>query len=282
MTTTYVSSDYIQQVARIRQHLTQYKNAFLSLTYVNGVGAISESAYDIWVNLCLITSKIRPAFMIQWVDYLESDTYYKIMNLLVNYRDALDPVDIDYRLLFLTDPQGIIVTTYYSFYKTGLRSLYQQYIDSDRDVTLLGKILGYPAAGEHKLLPGEQEYFKLNQQPPGRHTYSIRTGKNQTILANIYRTPETRARLNDLFITIRDIMKLYDPNAIILVEDSQTPIDPRITAKDIYIPYKILMIDLSETRTSQYELFINAPERLVENWNNEFDRIFEIGYIYNR
>ena len=137
---TYVSTEYLQQVSRIRHNLNRYRSDFLSLSYINSTECQIDSIYDIWINLCLITSKIRPAFMIKWSDYLDPQVFKRIIQLLINYRDSLDDSDIDYRLLFLPDSQGIIITTYYTYYKQNLYSIYAKYKHSNHDEILLSKI----------------------------------------------------------------------------------------------------------------------------------------------
>lgn len=274
MSTIYVSNEYLQRAARIRNHLNTYRKEFLSLSYIDGSGMYSQSCYDIWVNLCLLTSKIRPAFMVQSIDYMDPDTYDTILKLLKNYRDDLSPEDIDYRLLFITNPQGIIVTTYYTFYKGGLRNLYQQYVGN----ILLGKILGYPAAGEDEPKSGDIEYLERGEQPPGRYTYSIYAitpGSNPSqIMVNIYRTSESRKKLNDLTVLIKETMKIYDPQCIISVDDTQNLTE---VSKDNSL---LQQAEVSEDQRQKYKEFINDPRRKQENWNDEFDRVFEMGYMY--
>lgn len=285
MTTVYVSSEYLAQVSRIRNLLRFYRESFLTLSYIDGTGNYSESAYDIWINLCLITSKVRPAFLIQWIDYMDPEVYKKIIRLLVHYRDNLNSTDLDYRLLFLTDPQGIIVTTYYTYYKNGLRDLYAQYVRSHDDL-LLGLILGYPAAGEIALQPGDLEYLEQDRQPPGRYIYSIYAitygSGPREIMSNIYRTVDARQRLNDFFLKIMETVKLYDSDTQILVSDTQQITDPRIVRDNIYIERPRQYSKPSSSDIKRRDDFIKSPDREKENWNTDFDRIFELGYIYNR
>jgi hypothetical protein len=286
MQSVYVSQEYLAQVSRIRHHLQCYRSNFLSLAYIDGIGHEADSAYDIWINLCLITSKVRPAFLVQWIDYLDPEIYIKIIKLLKDYSNTLDPRDLDYRLLFLTDPQGIIITTYYTYYKNNLHNIYANYLQSDHDDTLLGNILGYPAAGENSLQSGDKEYFAQNQQPPNRHTYGIYIttygAGSKMIMINIYRSSEARTRLNNLFLQITETIKLYDPDSIITVEDSQSVIDPRISQGQIHRYKSRSSINISECQRNTYNKFINSSERIQENWNTEFDRIFELGYLYNK
>lgn len=327
MTSTYVSVEYLTQVSRIRYYLQKYRNNFLSLSYIDGTGHIVDSAYDIWVNLCLITSKVRPAFLIQWTDYINPTIYDKIMKLLINYRDDLDYRDIDYRLLFLTDPRGIIVTTYYSYYKVGfvldsriitVRELYARYLLSNRhDLNILDNILGYPTTGKY-----------LSKDNPNSNIYSIYvtvSGSNALpILTNIYYTntinkepnqtndvftpsmyiedmsskdehsfnisninkisnEKSRILLNDLYLKISETVKLYDLDAKITIFDSQPIDDIRISSDNYHIEFtnkekaKVTKYD-----KTIYEEFIKSTDRTNENWNTEFDKIFELGYIYNR
>lgn len=297
MTSVYVSSEYLAQVSRIRNLLRFYRDSFLTLSYVDGTGNYVESAYDIWINLCLITSKVRPAFLVQWVDYMDPEVYQKIMRLLVHYRDNLSADDVDYRLLFLTDPQGIIVTTYYTYYRSGLRDLYSQYIRSHDDV-LLGLILGYPAAGEISLQPGFLKYIEENRPPPakempgqpevvsGRYVfciYAITYGSGaREIMSNIYRTDEARQRLNDFLFKIIETVKLYDSETQILISDTQQITDQRISRDNIYIERPRQYSNPSSSDIKLRDDFIKSPDREKENWNTDFDRIFELGYIYNR
>lgn len=291
MTTLYIPQ-YLIQVSRIRNLLRFYRDSFLSLSYIDGTGYQTDSAYDIWINLCLITSKTRPAFLVQWIDYMDPTVYEKIMSLLVHYRDNLEPDDIDYRLLFLIDPsgQGVIVTTYYSYYKDGIRDLYSKYLQSDSDDILLGLILGFPAAGEITLQPGEMEYIDRDIQPPGRHAFTIYAkpdGFNPIdIMANIYRTAEARNRLNEFALKIIETVKIYDPETVILISDTQPITDTRITLKNILLEQEADEEDTqikSEDDITQYDADSNDQDDYKsKNWNTEFDRIFELGYIYNR
>lgn len=289
----YVTSDYTEQVSRIRHHLQQYRGAFLSLTYIDGTGREVNSAYDIWINLCLITSKVRPAFMVQWVDYMNPSIYVKIMKLLVHYRDRLDQRDLDYRLLLLTGRQGIIVTTYYSYYKnmhltntcnsnnicarTTLRDLYAQYISSDYDIFILGNILGYPAAGESSASSDEKYIYSIYVTP-----YGIVSPTSLDIMTNIYTTKEARGRLNNLFVQVNASVKLYDPDAIITVQDCQQITDPRIPKDKIHINRERRQAEISPIDEANYKTFIHSLDRKTEIWSDGFDRVFELGYIYNR
>lgn len=309
--TTYVSSDYIQQVARIRQHLNHYRGSFLSLNYISGDRIPIDSAYNIWANLCLITSKVRPAFLVQWIDYMDPSIYQRTMELLVKYRDTLDDRDIDYRLLFLTDPQGIIVTTYYTYYKQNLRNIYAKYITSYHDNinlvkgakllppedsgSLLGIILGYPAIGGLEFHKEDLEFLNKNQQPlstsgcqvessilPNRYIFSIfivtfGSGVRQ-ILANIYRSQNSRIKLYELYKKISDTMKIYDPESIVIIEDTQGSL---ISPNETLQPNDFIRIDVSKEDIILHQAFIDSPDRKEENWNNEFDRIFELGYLYH-
>lgn len=332
MTTVYVSSEYLSQVSRIRNLLRFYRENFLALSYIDGTGNYVESAYDIWINLCLITSKVRPAFLVQCVDYMDPEVYQKIMRLLVHYRDNLtaslqpgSPMgiigDVDYRLLFLTDPQGIIVTTYYTYYKNGLCDLYARYIRSHDDLSL-ALILGYPydtfrvsrrletislevVGGENIVQSGDKEYIepqanKMHRYHErisdykqgdashllGRHIftiYAITYGSgSREIMRNIYTTIESRNRLNDFLIKIIETVKLYDSDTKILVSDTQQITDKRISKDNIYIERQRLKSKVSSSDIKCRDDFIKSSDREKENWNTEFDRIFELGYIYNR
>jgi len=279
-----VDESSVQQMTRIRQHLNQFHSAFLSISYINGTGKLVDSAYDIWINLCLITSKVRPAFMIQWVDYLNPKVFEYIMALLVNYRDSLDDRDIDYRLLFITDRQGVIVTTYYSYYKNNLRETIADYSTSQgvRSNLLLGLILGYPAAGEITLEPGDMEYLNRNEQPPGRYIFSLFIvtygSGTQQFLANIYRTDSSRNKLYEFYNRVVTAIKVYDPESLVLVEDSQGSL---VTSNATYRQSPIKLMKITPELEKAYQSYIKDQARLEKNWNNDFDRIFEIGYEYN-
>jgi len=278
-----VDGSSVHQQSRIKHHLIQYRDKFLNLGYIDGTGYKVSSAYDIWINLCLITSKVRPAFMVQWVDYLDHRVFEYIMGLLTNYRDGISLEDVDYRLLFITDPQGVIVTTYYSYYKNKLREDYSDYFASSYDNLLLGIILGYPAAGEIELQPEDMKYFNNNKQPPGRYMFSIygsvRGSGQQQIMGNIYRTSQSRNKLYEFYKHIVDVMKVYDPNAIIVVSDSQgSLLSPEFT----YVRTTPESVNVTKEMQQSYDNYIENPERKRTNWNTDFDSIFEIGYMYHQ
>lgn len=280
-----VDNSSVQQMFRIRQYLGRYHNSFFSLSYIDGTGKYIDSSYDIWVNLCLITSKVRPSFMIQWIDYLDPKIFERIMNLLLHYRDNLDPRDIDYRLLFITDRQGVIVTTYYTYYKNNLSKIITDYSIStgDSSESLLGLILGYPAAGEILLTPDDNEYLYNNEQPPGRYSFSLyissyRLGTKH-FFGNIYRTSQSRNKLYEFYKRVVMAIKVYDPESLVLVDDSQGSLVP---SNIVYHPSPIDTIEVTPDMETQYQTYIKDPLLLEKNWNDYFDRIFETGYRYNR
>lgn len=294
----YVAASYTDQVSRIRHHLQQYRGSFLSLAYIDSTGSEIGSSYDIWINLCLITSKVRPSFIIKWTNYLDPNIYIQIMRLLVHYRDTLDSRDLDYRLLFLTDRNGIIVTTYYSYYKhafvsdpivpdtqnPSVRNLYAQYRSSDFDATILDSILGYPAAGDsiisshHNGTSGGHSY-SIHVIPPG---VAPRSSTSLNIMTNTYMTSDARDRLNSLFLKIEATVKLYDSHTIVTVSDSQKITDPRISEEKLFVYRPRRQVEVSSTDAANHKAFIESHDRSMETWNDSFDHAFEIGYIYNR
>lgn len=294
MTSVYVTSEYSTQVARIRNLLQLYRESFLSLNYVDGTGHLIDSAYDIWINLCLIISKTRPAFLVKWSDYMSPSIYQKIMRLLVHYRDNIIPQDLDYKLLFLTDHQGIIVTTYYSYYKRNFRDIYANYLfngklaqnfvdaklsdDSDTCEKLLCMILGFPAGESGESIVKENLETK---HPQYRYTiYAKIDGIDaKPIMTNIYRTLDSRKNLNELVPKIKDVIKLYDNDSIITTFDTQST--DNLYLKDTHILHRDIS-NISDKEKKRYDDFIDFSQHKDENWNTEFDRIFEQGYVYNR
>ena len=280
-----VDRSSVEQMIRIRQHLSSYRAWFMDIPHIDGAGGVRESCYDIWINLCLITSKVRPAFMVQWVDYIDPTVFERIMFVLTNYRDNLDNQDIDYRLLFITDSQGVIVTTYYNYYKNNLHKLLSNYSQADHDgrQLLLGLILGYPAAGEITLHPGDLEYIDRDVQPPGRHTFSlfvsVPNSETTQIFANVYRTPSSRTLLYEFYNKVVSAVNVYDPDSKVLVEDSDgSLVPPDSTYQETPSNYVPITPEMDE----KYQTYINSPDRALQNWNTDFDGIFEIGYFYGK
>jgi hypothetical protein len=234
--------------------------------------------------------------MIQWTNYLDPNIYDQIMRLLVHYRDTLDSRDLDYRLLFLTARTGIIVTTYYSYYKQAfisdtqnpsIRNLYAQYKSSDFDATILDSILGHPAVGDSII----SSNILQHNETSGQHSYSIhvippgvapRSATSLNIMTNSYMTPDSRERLNSLFLKIEATVKLYDPHALVTVSDSQKITDPRITDEKLFVYRPRRQIEVSPSDAANHRVFIKSHDRSREIWNDSFDHAFEIGYIYNR
>jgi hypothetical protein len=280
---TYVSSVHIQQSNRVRNHLQRCRDQFLTYNYIDGSG-FNRSAYPIWVNLCLITSKVRPAFMIQWVDFLDSQDYENILHLLRKYRDSLHRDDLDYRLYFITDSQGIIVTTYYTYFKRDLKHLHDEYLETtggSREI-LLGRILGYPSAGENILTRDEERYIDRGLQPPGRYSFNVYVKipglTSDQIIGMIYRSSESREKLYSFSNRIRNALKVYDPEAQVKILDDQGSL---VSDSETYFPEERLSIEISEMMEQKYQEFINSSDRIYENWNDEFDHIFTMGYRYH-
>lgn len=257
---TYVSSTHIQQFQRVRNYLQSYRDRFLNYNYIDGTGAYT-SAYPIWINLGLITSKVRPAFMIQWVNFLYPADYEAIMQLLTAYRDDSS---LDNRLYFITMSQGILVTTYYTYFKRGLFT---------RDLTNeveLGSILGYPSTGEHQPIDHPNRY--------GFGIYVKLTGLDaEQLVGVVYRENASRQRLYDWYRQIKTAVKVYDPEAMVMVEDEQGSL---VSAAETYISEYKRRLHISDTEEQIYQEYITSPDRLLENWNNEFDTVFRLGYNY--
>ena len=283
-----VDHSSVEQMTRIREHLSKYYKLFMDISYIDGAGNIRDSCYDIWINLCLTTSKVRPAFMVQWVDYIDPSVFEQVMSVLTSYRDNLEDRDIDYRLLFITDSQGVIVTTYYTYYKNNLNKLISDYSRAVNGTRhhLLGLILGYPAAGEITLHPGDFEYLDRDEQPPGRHTFSLFVSPLDAatvqIFGNVYRTPSSRSLLYEFYNKVVPAINVYDPQSKVLVEDSQgSLVPPDSTYDDSTYDDSTYVLPTPEME-EKYYTYINSPERSLQNWNTDFDRIFEIGFFYGK
>ncbi|CAH6420621.1 Hypothetical protein HVR_LOCUS1239 [uncultured virus] len=195
--------------------------------------------------------------------------------------DPLDLTDLNYRLLFLTDSQGVIVTTYYTFYKQGLYKTYAEYLRNDRDDYYLGKILGYPASGEIELYSGDMKYIERDEQTPGRYGFSIYaitygSGYRQ-ILANIYRSTRSREALYDLYRKIVEALKIYDSDSEVLIEDEQGSL---LSSNKTIPEIETVKMKIIKEQEEERDKFINDLKLVSKNWNTEFDRIFEQGFFY--
>lgn len=266
-------SGYIDQVHYVREQLLKYRNALIAVAHTHSSGAEISSSYDVWINLCLVTMKIRPAFLIRWTDYIDPDIFRRIMEILCNYRDNLRTIDLDYRLLFLNTAQGIIVTTYYSYYRSGLNKWYGAWRATGGSASeareLLNVILGYPK--ETDLDIGDDQRFIIYSG-----TYGIQP---RILFAGRYSTAASRDDLYKLYLRIVQGTHLYDSDAQIYISDSAGLLYSNVAAP----PNSISTIknrNISEVERNRYTAFINSGDRQTENWNTDFDRVFELGYLY--
>lgn len=292
--TTYVGSAHIQQSNRVRDRIQQIRDRFLTYTYLNNRG-IHVSAYPIWANLCLITSKVRPAFLIRWEDFLQLEDYRQIMNLLLAYRDSLSLTDLDYRLYFITDRTGIIVTTYYTYYKRHLDTVITQYLtfgtqnieSPTQDLSSGTQDIG---SGTQDLSSGTQDigsgispilgYPILEDGTYRFGIYAKHYGlDSEQLLETRYESPDVRPQLYNLYTLIQKTMHLYDPEVRITVEDEM---GPQVSDLELYIPESKTHGEITETMYEQYQINLQSPDRLSENWNNDFDAVFSIGYNYHK
>lgn len=113
---------------------------------------LATSKFNILSNLSLITNQLRPAFMIQPIDY--ADDRERVLDRI--FTNINSNIDEHGRKIFETHEiyQGILVFpaefVIGSDVYTQIKTLISKYENYDDDNTL-GELLGYPCAGDIKL-----------------------------------------------------------------------------------------------------------------------------------
>jgi len=111
------------------------RDFLLGLAYRDGTGKAHVGAVDLYANCLLIEGGVRPAFMVQSVDYGSSGDGLDMAEFIVNemmkggFRSA-------------PSSQGIIVFT--DTMSSTIRPMVSKY-DKNGSDKLMGRILGYPA-----------------------------------------------------------------------------------------------------------------------------------------
>lgn len=170
--------------------LIRFFPIFANKSYIDGELVQQNTMIDIWCNLYLTIVGLRPSFMVQWIDYINSYDYIFIMKTLCDFRDILKCLRDTVDLLFITIDQGVIITTYNYFYDNNGWKYFSDYSET-RSNNSLGKILGYPGNNEFE----NSEKFI---------TIAIKyLDDTEDIMSIIYMTTETRSQIYDMFYKFR-------------------------------------------------------------------------------
>uniref|UniRef100_A0A6C0EKN4 Uncharacterized protein n=1 Tax=viral metagenome TaxID=1070528 RepID=A0A6C0EKN4_9ZZZZ len=105
-----------------------------NFSYINGEDKRSPNAFDIALNTIFVLTGIRPAFMVQSIDYQDQRVFKRILTLIFKSEELIG-VQID---------QGVIILR---SDRPDLLQLIQEYENTDSD-SILGQILGYPCYAE--------------------------------------------------------------------------------------------------------------------------------------
>lgn len=155
-----------------------------NMKYIYNTNQVASGKYY-WYNLKLLEHNLRPAFMIQWIDFKDIIDYYKV--LLLIQRDYIN-------IKFFKIDQGMIVTYNRDNIVSELVTLYSNEISSEYKDKLLGLILGYPCAGE------------IYNVPINRHFIEMYINNIQ-LMVNVYQTEESKQKFIELFNRVREVFK---------------------------------------------------------------------------
>jgi len=147
--------------------------------YISGSGNLVLH-YSTFINLELVKSKLRPSFMIQWIDFMFKEDFFEIIKYIHG---------LGFKLIKIN--QGIII--YIDKYILKYIYLYNKNIDCEYN---LGKVLGYPAAGDIE-----------NHNKKFISIYSFYNNQYHQIMVNAYSNKKSKNRFIDFYHTIKNNFK---------------------------------------------------------------------------
>ncbi|MEM7157280.1 MAG: hypothetical protein AAF799_30825 [Myxococcota bacterium] len=154
----------------------------LTVDFRDGAGRRRTNLFEILVNAYLVVNGLRPAFLIQWIDYQDSDraeVRRRIFEVLDGFPDNTFVFkDIDQGTLVL---DGRAIETL-----SKLVSVYEKTSDDK----VLGTILGYPCAGE------------LNDTTGTRLFRHIVTNDGGDVMSNICSSRDSAGRFDEFANTV--------------------------------------------------------------------------------
>lgn len=257
--------------------LVSFLPVFLDFKYRDGTGKERLTLLDIWCNLCLVLNNARPSFLIQWIDYLDKNVFFCIMDYLTKIRDIASNINTSKRLLFLTIDQGVLVISYNSFYNAKFYSIYDNYISYEKDEDL-GLLLGYPGVNEF-ILPSDQSYYDRGLTPPNRHHIQIGVNygtklqsDDSNLLAIVYRTEKTKQKIKNLYSLFSKILSSYNNDIHLTFLDSSVS-----SASEDFEDED--PDDGSEEFKSYYD-YVLSNEPLETIWYDNYDLAFSDGFFY--
>lgn len=164
------------------------RSYLLALAYHDGVGEAHVGAVDLYANCLLLDCGVRPAFMVQPVDYSGTDLASCIVE---NMEDGGYEVDKTH--------QGYVVFT--PRMSSKIRPLVSRYNRNHSD-ELMGHILGYPAWDD---FPGEDRsksrlVFDWLVELEGYN------GEHQ-VMVNVFRDKSLVPEMEDLAVKMADCLE---------------------------------------------------------------------------
>lgn len=159
----------------------------MTVAFQSGTGANRNNLFEVLVNLLLVQQGIRPAFLLQWIDY--NEVYRpEIRNLIFN---VINRFFEDGTFALKEIDQGVMVID--SLKLRWVASLVDSYEKRKAGAQrALGLALGYPAAGE--IETEGQRYFAHILTPDGGG-----------VMSNVCDSMESVGRFHEFYKIVRDI-----------------------------------------------------------------------------
>lgn len=174
-----------------------------NVEYIDGCGNRNSNLYDIFWNLLLVIHGIRPAFMIQQIDYDKKNRNYIInfmLNLILSFKYKNNNI---FKITYID--QGILVYLSKNISDKKTYNFVQQSIvnynnNNGNDSIILGDLLGFPCSGD----------IDLPMSNKNRGGIIIYINKKSCIMANVCDFSDEKTVCNKInkFENIKD--KLYE------------------------------------------------------------------------
>ena len=164
----------------------------MQVGFVDGCGKKRNNLSEVLVNLLLVRQGIRPAFLLQWVDYKNEDRK-KIVSIFDSVvHDFFEDGTFTTKLI---DQGLLVIDTLKVKWVKDLVNEYKNKEEGEEKEKALGMALGYPAAGEIQTAKEE------------RYEAHIHTKDGGDIMSNVCNSVDSVARFKNFYEEVRKVVK---------------------------------------------------------------------------